>query len=295
MISHAMRRLVRTVGHGRRVLLVGVVLFGLLSAAVTPAHAVQLTLTWTDASTNEDGFTIERATGAAGAYGLLATVAAGTAEYVDATVTAGTPYCYRVRAYNTSGESAYSNEACATPASAALYTVTVSRAGTGSGTVASSPSAIDCGTSCSASVTSGTSLALSATPAAGSSFAGWGGACIGTTICAFAVAGPTSVTATFNTTTVPTPPSGTPTAYMLTVKNAGNGKGTVTSSPTVGITCGRDCSESYAAGTRVTLAAASAAGSTFTGWSGACTGTGTCTVTLNQSTTVTATFKRLRR
>lgn len=77
----------------------------------------------------------------------------------------------------------------------------------------------------------------------------------------------------------------------LTVTRAGSGSGTVTSDP-VGIVCGPDCSEAFAAGQPVTLAAAPEPGSTFVGWSGACTGTGACQVTLNGPTTVTATFAR---
>src|SRR5205823_4903352 len=64
--------------------------------------------------------------------------------------------------------------------------------------------------------------------------------------------------------------------------------GTVTSTP-AGITCGTSCAGSYASGTAVTLTAAPAAGSVFTGWSGGCTGTGSCMVTLTSATTVTAT------
>src|SRR5439155_1567413 len=65
---------------------------------------------------------------------------------------------------------------------------------------------------------------------------------------------------------------------------------TVTSAPT-GITCGVTCSASFASGTAVTLTAAPAAGSTFSGWSGGgCTGTGSCVVTLSAAATVTATF-----
>jgi hypothetical protein len=51
------------------------------------------------------------------------------------------------------------------------------------------------------------------------------------------------------------------------VSTTGTGSGTVTSSPS-GISCGADCSESYASGTSVTLTATPAAGSTFAGWSG---------------------------
>jgi hypothetical protein len=252
--------------------------------AVTPALAAQLTLTWTDASSNEAGFKIERATGTTGSYGQLATVAAGTTGYVDATVTVGTTYCYRVRAYNSAGESASSNAACATPASATLHTVTVAKAGTGSGTVASSPSAINCGSTCSATIASGTSLGLSATPAAGSAFTGWSGACTGTGGCALVVNSNKSLTATFATTTA--------TTYALTLSKTGTGAGTVTSSPT-GISCGTDCTQSYASGTTVTLTTAAGTGSKFTGWSGACTGTGaTCTVSMTAARSVVATFTR---
>ena len=83
-----------------------------------------------------------------------------------------------------------------------------------------------------------------------------------------------------------TPP---PTTATLTVTKAGSGKGTVRSRPP-GILCGTDCSQSYTSGTVVTLRAIPAAGSTFTGWSGACTSTGRCTVTMNESKAVTATF-----
>src|SRR5262249_7941406 len=74
----------------------------------------------------------------------------------------------------------------------------------------------------------------------------------------------------------------------LTVSKAGAGPGTVTSNP-AGINCGTTCSASYTTGTPVTLTAAAGAGSTFTGWSGACTGTATtCPVTLRPAPNVTA-------
>jgi uncharacterized repeat protein (TIGR02543 family) len=67
------------------------------------------------------------------------------------------------------------------------------------------------------------------------------------------------------------------------------GSGTVTSSP-AGINCGATCAADFAYLTTVTLTAAPAAGWTFTGWSGACTGIVTCTVTMSQARSVTATF-----
>ena len=157
-------------------------------------------------------------------------------------------------------------------------TLTVSGAGSGSGTVTSSPAGIDCGSECSEAYTFGTTVTLTASPAAGSTFGGWGGACSGTGTCEVTMTEARSVTATFTITT-PT----------LTVSGAGSGSGTVTSSP-AGIDCGSDCSEAYTYGTTVTLTAAPAAGSIFGGWGGACSGTGTCEVTMTEARSVTATF-----
>ncbi|HET9317661.1 MAG TPA: carbohydrate-binding protein, partial [Vicinamibacteria bacterium] len=328
------------------------------------------------------------------------------------------------------------------------FTLTVGKAGTGSGTVTSSPAGINCGSDCSESYASGTSVTLTASAAGGSAFAGWSGACSGTGTCNVTMSAARSVTATFNTTgggrgtfgnngnpwaiaasgttriqaenfdtggegvayhdtdaannggqyrtsegvdveattdtgggnndgwinagewleytvnvaaagtynlklRVARQPSGTSTVmvlfggvdrtgsltvpstagwqtwtdlnrtgvslpagqqvmrismtggsfnvnwieitaasastFPLTVTKAGSGSGTVTSSP-AGINCGSDCSESYAGGTNVTLTAAAVAGSTFAGWSGACSGTGTCAVTMSAARSVTATF-----
>jgi len=60
-------------------------------------------------------FIIERKTGAGGAYASIARTSTGVTTYVDTAVVAGTTYCYRVKAFNASGESGYSNEACAAP------------------------------------------------------------------------------------------------------------------------------------------------------------------------------------
>ena len=81
--------------------------------------------------------------------------------------------------------------------------------------------------------------------------------------------------------------SGRPT---ITVTKSGAGSGTVTSSPS-GIDCGTACSASFNAGTSVTLTATAASGSTFTGWSGGnCSGTGTCSVTVDAAKSVSANF-----
>jgi hypothetical protein len=78
-------------------------------------------------------------------------------------------------------------------------------------------------------------------------------------------------------------------SFTLTVSKSGNG--TVTSTPS-GIQCGADCSEVYASGATVTLTATPGKNFTFVGWTGGgCSGTGTCTVTMDASKTVTATFR----
>ena len=77
----------------------------------------------------------------------------------------------------------------------------------------------------------------------------------------------------------------------LLVKRAGAGAGSV-SGPK--ISCGSDCSATYASGTDVTLSAKPASGSGLAGWSGGgCSGTSTCTVTMSGDETVTATFQKL--
>lgn len=244
--------------------------------------AGQLTLTWSDTSSNEDGFKIERRTGPSGAFVQLATHGADATVFTDSNLAAGTTYCYRVRAFNAAEDLGYSNEACATTAQD--FALTVVRAGTGSGTVSSSPGGIACGTDCSEPYPGGTTVALAAAPAGGSVFDGWSGGCGGGT-CSVTLAADTVVTATF----VPAP------SVTLTVAKAGRGEGTVTSAP-AGISCGADCVEPYPAGNVLTVTAAPATGSAFAGWSGGgCSGRTSCTVTLGADTTVTATFKRYRR
>ena len=82
-------------------------------------------------------------------------------------------------------------------------------------------------------------------------------------------------------------------SYTLTVSKAGNGSGTVTSNP-AGINCGSGagCLAKFTSGAAVTLTATAAKGYVFSGWSGACTGTGSCRVTMNAAKTVTASFTR---
>ena len=81
----------------------------------------------------------------------------------------------------------------------------------------------------------------------------------------------------------------TPT-FLLSATKSGTGTGLVSSAP-AGISCGSTCSAAFAAGQVVQLTATPDAGWKLTGWSGACSGTGACSVTMSQNQGVGATFE----
>src|SRR6266481_2396616 len=79
------------------------------------------------------------------------------------------------------------------------YTLTVTLAGTSTGTVTSNPAGISCSPTCSASFTSGTVVTLTAKAASGAYLASWSGACSGhNSTCKVTMNAARSVTATFN-------------------------------------------------------------------------------------------------
>lgn len=98
----------------------------------------QIVLTWTDNSTNETGFTIERKTGT-GNYSQLVSLSSNVTTYTDASVTTGNSYTYRVYALNSAGNSAtYSNEvsiAIPVPITAPVLTTTATASITSTGVV----------------------------------------------------------------------------------------------------------------------------------------------------------------
>ena len=178
--------------------------------------------------------------------------------------------------------------ASASACSISTHAVSLSESGDGSGTVTSSPSGISCDASCtvdSANYPAGTDVTLTAAPAPGSIFGGWSGDCSGTAVtCTVTADAEKNVSAEF----VKQPTA----TYALYLNKAGGGAGSVVSSPE-GISCGQDCggqTYTFPAGTQVTLTAAPGSGSTFAGWSNACTGTSTCTVTMNDNKAVGAWF-----
>ncbi len=92
------------------------------------AFGATMTLTWTDNSNNEDGFVVERKTNQDGTFAEVARTIADIVTHADTTPDNGL-YCYRVKAFNTAGDSPYSNESCATglttPNTPVIVTITV--------------------------------------------------------------------------------------------------------------------------------------------------------------------------
>ena len=160
----------------------------------------------------------------------------------------------------------------------------VNGSGDGKITDASIPSKISCGTSCSGSYNSGSVVTLTATPADGSSFVSWGGACSGDSLtCTVTMNASKSVTAVFSNQVT----------YQLKINTMGlhSGKITIVPDSITGISCNGDtgCNATYVKTTSVTL---TATGTNFTGWTGDCTGTSaTCTISMNSDKKVTADFE----
>ncbi len=153
---------------------------------------------------------------------------------------------------------------------------------TGSGAVTSLPGSINCSSgTCSESFNQGMNVTLTATPSSGYQLSSWSGACAGTGACVVPMLSAKSVTATFSII-----------KYQLdvTVSSAG----TITSSPgTISCSTGT-CSESFDNNTAIALTGTPSPGYQFSGWTGDCSGTGTCNLTMDATKSVTAWFTTLR-
>jgi len=148
----------------------------------------------------------------------------------------------------------------------------------GGGHVVSTPAGISCttgeGRSCTADFPGGTSVTLNAVADDDWEFGSWGGDCAG---------GLQQVTV------VMTGNRSCAVAFRPLLRVGVTGSGTVTSSP-AGINCLPSCIQDFPLGTEVTLSATPASGRVFSGWSGDCTGTGDCVVTMSAAREVRATF-----
>ncbi|WP_304986253.1 InlB B-repeat-containing protein [Flavobacterium rivulicola] len=158
------------------------------------------------------------------------------------------------------------------------FLLTVTKAGAGVGTISSSPAGINCGSTCSSAFAIDTVVTLTAVPSYGSVFTGWsgGGTSGNDATISVTMDAAKSITANFGRAQFP-----------LTISNSGGG--TVSSTP-AGINCGLNCTANYEFGMNVQLNAIPSSGAIFAGWTGACSGTGPCTVTIDAAKTVNARF-----
>jgi len=165
-----------------------------------------------------------------------------------------------------------------------VYTLTTSIIGDQSGQIGGSPSGIDglginCPGACTARYLAGTVVDLAYYQSGNTLFSSWGGACTGPSGCEITMDSDKSVTASFAT------------GVTLTVNLAGDGRGEVSSG---GIVCttGNCVLGPVLPGSAFTLLASPFVGSSFVGWSGACSDTdpNPCAITLNASSSITATF-----
>lgn len=162
------------------------------------------------------------------------------------------------------------------------YTLSVTRIGAGEGTVASTPSGINCGADCTEAYGQGEEVTLVATPSAGSTFVAWGGDCAGTDAasdCLLTMTEAKAATAEFDVA-----------RYAATVSVTGNG--TVVSNPS-GINCGSTCAAEFAGGHDVVFTATPGAGQVVAAWGGVCASAGrasTCTVVVTQAFAVSVSF-----
>ena len=171
--------------------------------------------------------------------------------------------------------------------------------GAGNGAVTSMPRGLDCQATCSARFAENTTVILRALPRKGSRFQGWSGACVGrSALCILVARGTQTVSATFARKGGPFEDVSqvVTTRPVLNVTRAGPA-GRIVSSP-AGIDCPpvATCSRPFDRGHRVTLTAMAPKGAALVRWDGLlvnCPGKSSCSVTMNATTDVTATFKAI--
>ncbi|MBK7661803.1 MAG: hypothetical protein IPJ28_23000 [Betaproteobacteria bacterium] len=152
------------------------------------------------------------------------------------------------------------------------YAITTTASPSAGGTVTCTPNPVG----------HGAASTCTATARAGYTFSAFSGACTGSTCTLSNVTAARNVTANFSAA-----PAGT---FALTVTKSGGGTGLVASSAP-GIDCGATCSANFNSGISVALAAVPFSGSYLKRWSGACTGTGACNVTMDAAKSANAEFK----
>ena len=162
------------------------------------------------------------------------------------------------------------------------YALQLTSTGAGAGTIAMSPAGVACGPGC-ARYPYGTVVTLTAAPAAGSTFGGWTGDCVGAvTSCTLQMTQAHAAGAIFALAPMP-----------VTIVTSGDGSGVIAVAPG-GQTCASPgpCTIVVDYGAQLVLTAAPATGSLFAGWSGPCAGTAACAITVTQPITIGAELDR---
>ncbi len=154
----------------------------------------EATITWNAVA----GGLVSSYTATAAPGGASCTAVAPATSCTITGLTAGTSYTATVTATNPQGTSPASQASNAVTPTNVLFNLAVTKSGTGAGTVTSSPAGIDCGSDCSETLVDGTSVTLTASPAADSSFTAWSGAgCSGTSTCTVTMSAARAVDAKF--------------------------------------------------------------------------------------------------
>jgi hypothetical protein len=249
------------------------VCFLLLLPPVT--QAAQVALAWNpSASTNVAGYRVYYGT-ASKSYEFNSDAGKSTTTTIS-NLQDGTPYYFAVTAYDPTGaESTYSNEVAFNPGPICTYAISPSSQPAGSAGGAGAVN-VSSQSGCTWAAVSNSSWVLITSNGGGT----------GSGEVNYSVSANSSSTSRTGTLTVAgktfTITQAGASQYTLSITQGGTGTGTVTGNPP---------GTTFSAGTVVALTAAPSASSTFTGWSGGCTGTSpTCSVTLNNNTAVTATF-----
>ena len=257
---------------------------GACSVTMTAARTVGATFTIQRYTLTVTAPTLGTITGtgiACGTGGVDCTEVFDYGTVVPLTATPDTGYSLSAWTGACSGTGACSvamTAARAVGATFAVQRLTLTVAAPANGTITGT--GITCGTGgsdCTETFDYGTVVPLTATPATGYDFGGWTGACSGTGACSATMTAARTVGATF-----------TIQRYTLTV--TAPTLGTITGT---GINCGTggvDCTEIYDYGTVVPLTATPNTGYSLSAWTGACTGTGACSVAMTAARTVGATF-----
>ena len=253
---------------------------------VTPLTADQVRLNWEPILYQEDNgyYEIGYTTQAGGPYNTIDRVPGdkSASTYLLANLTPATLYYFVIRTHTSNPDndtenpltSLWSNEfSTQMPAQKFSLHIEIEGQGTVSG------SGIQCENDCDENYEAGTPVTLEAQAKPSFFFAGWSDDCQNLPNPATFIMDHARIcTATFSNIS--------PTTYSLTLSTVGQGRITGT-----GIDCGTDCSESYPAGTLLTLTATPDPFHVFAGWGGECGGQNQIlNVTMNQAKTCSATF-----